>query len=109
MVDSKSDEVVGDSVTAGDGSYYIGEVKPGRFVLKVDTKTLPGEYGLIETQRDVTVTAKKEFSELTLKPFIAKRFPSVELKRLGGASNPAPTSLEALLDGYLSRSDWLGI
>lgn len=109
LVDSKTGEIVVDSVTAGDGSYYLGGVKPGGFVLKVDTKTLPSQYGLIETQRDVTVTPKKEFSEVTLPPFIAKSFPTGEIETMERAWKTDKTLLEVLFDSYFSRSDLLGI
>jgi hypothetical protein len=106
LVDLKTSEIVVDSVTAGDGSYYLGGVKPGRYVLKVDMKTLPGQYGLAEPRRDVTVISKKEFSELTLPPFVAKIFPTTKIEKTERAGKTDQSLLEVLLDSYLLGLYW---
>lgn len=49
-----SDMVIKDSVTAYDGSFYIGQVKPGSYIVKIDKDTLPPEYETrVDSARDV--------------------------------------------------------
>ena len=60
-----------DSVTASDGSYYLGEVTPGSYVLRTDPATIPEHIEPSEPQRIIQVTpATEDFQEITLKPII---------------------------------------
>ena len=36
-----SKETAVDSLTAGDGSYYLEDIRPGSYTLKLDPKTIP--------------------------------------------------------------------
>ena len=70
--DVQSDLLVADSFTAGDGSYYLGEIKPGRYKLRVDLKTLPAAHALDEQERIVVIEpTKEEFMEVELPDFVA--------------------------------------
>ncbi|MBP7049501.1 MAG: hypothetical protein KBE65_00635 [Phycisphaerae bacterium] len=61
-----------ESITGQDGSYYLGDVKPGRYVLRVDPKTLPSLHELAESERTVEVAAtREEFVEIEQPDFVA--------------------------------------
>ncbi|HNS22544.1 MAG TPA: hypothetical protein PKH24_18720 [Sedimentisphaerales bacterium] len=61
-----------ESITGQDGSYYLGDVKPGRYVLRVDPKTLPALHELAESERAVEVaTTREEFVEIEQPDFVA--------------------------------------
>jgi len=78
LMDPKTEEIGVDSVTANDGSYYLGEVKPGAYTLKVDVQTIDSQYQLAEPQRRVIIKPQKEFHEMTLPPFLARKFPDAK-------------------------------
>jgi hypothetical protein len=72
LSDPKSGRLVADSVTGDDGSYYLGDVQPGRYVLRVDTNTLPKSHELAEQERTIEVKpTKEEFMEIQLPDFVA--------------------------------------
>jgi len=72
LSDAQSDRLAADSYTAGDGSYYLGNVKPGRYVLRVDSRTLPATCLLAEMERVVVVEpTREEFMEIILPDFTA--------------------------------------
>ena len=80
----QSDRLVTDSVTGDDGSYYLGDVKPGVYVLRVDPKTLAKQYELAEQERQIEVKAtKEEFLEITQPDLVATIRP--EEKKPGAA------------------------
>ncbi len=61
------DKVIADSITAQDGSYYIGDIKPGKYYLRVDAQTLPSKH-TIPDRRLIEVAPKKEPQELKIPP-----------------------------------------
>jgi hypothetical protein len=72
LSDPKSGLLVADSVTGDDGRYYLGDVKPGKYVLRVDAKTLPKSHELAEQERIIEVKAtKEEFLEIQQPDFVA--------------------------------------
>ena len=67
LSDPQSNRLVTDSVTGDDGAYYLGDVKPGRYVLRIDPKTVTKRYRLLEQERTIEVQpTKEEFMEITL-------------------------------------------
>ena len=67
LSDPQSNRLVTDSVTGDDGAYYLGDVKPGRYVLRLDAKTLSKKYKLLEQERTIEIQpTKEEFMEITL-------------------------------------------
>jgi hypothetical protein len=70
MVSLRTGQTVGDSVTASDGTYYLGEVHPGRFSIRVDTKTVPDNYRLDEPRRKLDVLPQKDWQEFKVPPFV---------------------------------------
>lgn len=68
----ESDLLIADSYTAADGSYYLGDIKPGRYRLRVDPKTLPPDHTLVELERIITIEpTREEFIEVALPDFKA--------------------------------------
>ncbi len=55
-----------DSVTAGDGTFYIGDVKPGEYDIHIDAKTIPEGCALPAEQNRVVVAAAKDSQEINL-------------------------------------------
>jgi hypothetical protein len=53
-------EIVRESVTAGDGIYYLGELKPGDYMIDVDERTLPAGYRLLTRPDKVSLEPTKE-------------------------------------------------
>jgi hypothetical protein len=67
LSDPQSNRLVTDSVTGDDGAYYLGDVKPGQYVLRIDAKTLSKKYKLLEQERTIQIQpTKEEFMEITL-------------------------------------------
>jgi len=91
LMDPNTEEISVDSVTASDGSYYLGGARPGAYLLKIDTQTVSSQYKLAESQRQVTVTPQKEFHEMTLEAFMAKDLAA----RKTADKPPAPTTRPA--------------
>jgi hypothetical protein len=72
LSDPQSNRLVADSVTGDDGNYYLGDVKPGRYVLRVDAKTLPKSHEVAEQERAIEVKpTREEFMEIQLPDFVA--------------------------------------
>lgn len=74
--DAESNRFVADSFTAEDGSYYIGDIKSGDYILQIDEKTLPPNCQLSEQKRTIKVVSNKEdFQEIELPDFTADLIP----------------------------------
>ncbi len=85
LSDVESDLLIADSLTAADGSYYLGDIKPGRYRLRVDPKTLPPNHTLAEQERIIVVEpTREEFLEVTMPDF--KAASPRQVKRSGKAS-----------------------
>jgi len=63
------EKVVADSVTTSDGTYYLGDIRPGRYLVRVDMRTLPETYTLEEPTREVEVLPLKNAQEVRPKRF----------------------------------------
>ena len=63
LIDAQ-DRVAGHSITARDGSYYLGEIRPGRYRVRVDRSVLPEGFALDEAEREVEVFPRDESFEL---------------------------------------------
>jgi len=69
----QSGRLVADSITANDGIYYIDDVRPGKYILQIDTETLPANYELSEQDRTIEIVSTKEdFQEIELEDFIVR-------------------------------------
>ena len=67
LSDPQSNRLVTDSVTGDDGAYYLGDVKPGQYVLRIDAKSLSKKYKLLEQEQTIQIQpTKEEFMEITL-------------------------------------------
>ena len=56
--------VVKDSITAGDGSFYIGEIKPGKYKIDLDTGYLSASYQPIDLPRELNIVSGTEPGEI---------------------------------------------
>ena len=65
------DKAISESITSSDGSYYISDIRPGSYVIKVDTKTIPPSYTLTDNERDLEIQSKQEVQEIKLPSFEA--------------------------------------
>ncbi|MCK4548469.1 MAG: hypothetical protein KAW17_13625, partial [Candidatus Eisenbacteria sp.] len=52
--------ITGRSITGRDGSYYLGEVEPGKYSVVIDRKTLPPGYEIEVIAREVEVLSAEE-------------------------------------------------
>lgn len=73
LTGTKESRKIAESITAGDGSYYIGDVRPGKYLLQVDQETLPKNTLLSENKREILILPDKEPQEVNLAPFQAMR------------------------------------
>jgi hypothetical protein len=72
LYDPQSGLLAAESITGKDGSYYLGDIKPGRYTLRVDPRTLPTLHELAESERTIEVAAtRKEFLEIEQPDFVA--------------------------------------
>ena len=76
LVNADTGEIGVDSITASDGSYYLGDIKPGTYVLHVDQATIPEAYEAERVEQRVTVAVQKEFQEIALDPLVCRRIPN---------------------------------
>ncbi|MCY2929845.1 MAG: hypothetical protein NTV86_10200 [Planctomycetota bacterium] len=74
----------GESVTAGDGGYYFGDLRPGRYRVEVDPATLPPNCQAEGLSREVSVSAGKDVQMLQTPPIV--------LRSQGVASRPSGPS-----------------
>lgn len=81
LVDRES-KLVGSSITSRDGSYYLGEVKPGKYSVMVDKNSLPPGFEVEIIAREVEVLSGQE-------PFEVE-----DLSFLGEYAAPPPEELE---------------
>jgi hypothetical protein len=72
VTDPESNRLVTDSVTGEDGGYYFGELRPGKYLLHIDPKTVAKQYKLVEQERPIEIqSTKEEFMEIKLPDFVA--------------------------------------
>jgi len=57
---SATGEIVQESITAGDGSYYLGELKSGEYQIDVDGQTLLPGYRVDERREPLTLQPTNE-------------------------------------------------
>ena len=71
----ETDRFVADSITAKNGSYYLGNIRAGKYVLEIDIETLPVGFGLAEARRGIEVVPTDEFQEVLVPDFTARWAP----------------------------------
>ncbi len=64
LVRSSSQTTVSDSIAAGDGTYYFGEIRPGTYRLLIDPESLPPGYRQVLPPPVLAVTASEEGREM---------------------------------------------
>jgi outer membrane usher protein FimD/PapC len=69
LIGMKDNKLVTDSITARDGSYYLGDVRPGKYYIEMDGETLPPKYTFEARKKEVEVAPKTEPQELKMIPF----------------------------------------
>ena len=57
LLNAQSGRFTADSLTARNGSFYLGNITPGEYTLKIDAVTLPSRYEAAEQTRPVSVAA----------------------------------------------------
>lgn len=82
------DKQIVDSITGRDGDYYLGDIKPGKYYLRVDPETLPPEWVIPDSQKMIEIVPQTEPQEITVPPIIAAE------KAKGGEKPSVPPELE---------------
>jgi hypothetical protein len=78
---AKDGTVMGSSITAKDGTWYIGEVKPGDYLLQMDPGTLPFDFRSDEMQKEIQMPKAVEPVAIEGIAFIGRRTaPEPEVK-----------------------------
>jgi hypothetical protein len=67
--DARSGEFVADSITAQNGTYYLGNILPGEYVLRVDPETLAARYRIKQMERTITVKPTRDVLDIDIPPF----------------------------------------
>lgn len=62
--DHSSNNIIKQSITDSDGTYYLGEVKPGDYYIEVDPSTIPPLYQIATKKTDVKVRASLDMEEM---------------------------------------------
>ena len=75
LIRQKDQKPMGESFTANDGSYYLGNIPPGDYTLVVAHDTLPSTCELPEDRQPLKVLPKAEMTEYNLPPFLARQRP----------------------------------
>jgi hypothetical protein len=65
------DKQVAESVTGSDGAYYLQDIKPGKYALLVDPKSVPADFDIKETKRPFEVVPSEESQEINPADIIA--------------------------------------
>jgi hypothetical protein len=78
----------GDSVTASDGSYYLGDVRPGKYVLRVDARTVPKKWVIADRERAIEIVPKREPQEVQLPAFEATSAPTTVVEDVAAGQKP---------------------
>ena len=68
LADRDTLALAADSVTAGDGSYYLDNVVTGRYVIRLDPISVPKRYAMPDPVRDLEIAPNEEVQDLTLPP-----------------------------------------
>ena len=59
-----------DSVTGKDGSFYFGDLRPGRYFICVDEKTLSSRHAIQDSKETIEIFPQTEPQELKTSPFV---------------------------------------
>jgi hypothetical protein len=70
LTNKGKEAVVTDSITSGDGAYYLGDLLPGQYVIHVDGSTLPRNCGVDQTAMDVEIKSAREPQDLKVPAFL---------------------------------------
>ncbi len=70
LTKTTDDKMLADSITAQDGSYYLGDIKPGKYYLRVDPKSLPPKHR-VPDPRMIDIKPNKEPQEITTAPLVS--------------------------------------
>lgn len=68
----KDGEVKAESITAQDGSFYLGNILPGVYRLVLDPETAPPGLEPVEPERDVEVPASLDWREIEIEDFVLR-------------------------------------
>ena len=68
LIRDENDDVIVDSITASDGSFYFGDLKPGKYTLDVDAKTIPAGYVMLQMSKEINIESVDDYQEITLPP-----------------------------------------
>jgi hypothetical protein len=75
LSDPETGRFVADSITAQDGSYYFGNLHPGRYRIRVDLEMLPDRYQLPESERVIQIAPRDDVQQLYLPDFVVEDAP----------------------------------
>ncbi len=76
LSDANTKRFAADSFTADDGTYYLGDIKPGEYILKIDMDTVPPNHQISEQERNIkVVSTKDDFQEIEMPDFTASVTP----------------------------------
>jgi len=73
LLDRVTEALAADSITAGDGSYYLGNVLTGAYVIRIDPICLSKRQTAPDPATEVDIPAHKEPQDLTLPPTIVRQ------------------------------------
>jgi hypothetical protein len=82
LISMNDGKKITDSITARDGSYWLGDVRPGKYYIELDRKTILSNYSFETMKKPIEVAPKIEQQELKMAPFecvVLKEEPKDEL------------------------------
>lgn len=96
LVRADSLQQAGDSITAQDGGYYIGEVRPGEYLLTIDARYLPTGFFIADDAIAPQERLADSSNILQRLGIDSKRFPQYVIRKVHMASGVTPVDLEKL-------------
>ena len=70
VVNPDQDETLAESVTGSTGGYYLQNIKPGEFLVKVDVATIPKRYEVQQTTSYIRILPSDQPQEIKIQDFV---------------------------------------
>lgn len=90
-------EIVARSVTDDDGEYFLGEVKPGKYLLALEPLTYPASYQLAKARVAVNLSAGTEPEDLTVDDMVLIKSPAQGDEEREAGTSTMESKLPAIL------------
>lgn len=95
LLDRATQALAADSITAGDGTYYLGNILTGSYVIRIDPATLVEGQTAPDPAWELTIPANEEPQDLTLTPIVVTDVGKKDGKPKPAKDRPKPAGNQA--------------